>query len=108
MHAPRQEDGMSATDSVSSTSGVYERLWRTAGIQFAGLFVAAYAFYGYQPGIGATPDELTAFYGAFRVQTPVAALLGGMAILNLMWFAAAIRNTLADAGRDGWGAAVTA
>lgn len=99
---------MSAISSVSRTSGLYERLWRTAGLQFAGLFVVAYAFYGYQPGIGATPDELIAFYGAFRAQTPVAALLGGMAILNLMWFAAAIRNTLADAGRDGWGTAVTA
>src|SRR2546422_11338172 len=28
--------------------------------------------------------------------------------LNLMWFAAALRNTLADAGKDGWGAAATA
>jgi hypothetical protein len=32
----------------------------------------------------------------------------GLAILNLMWFAAAIRTTLADAGQDGWGAAATA
>ena len=31
-----------------------------------------------------------------------------MAILNLLWFVAALRTTLADAGRDGWGAAVTA
>ena len=99
---------MSATNSVLSTSGLYERLWRTAGIQFAGLFVVAYALYGYQPGIGATADELTAFYGAFRAQTLVAAVLAGMAILSLMWFAAAIRNTLADAGRDGWGMAITA
>src|SRR2546422_5310997 len=28
--------------------------------------------------------------------------------LNLMWFAAALRNTLADTGKDGWGAAATA
>ena len=27
---------------------------------------------------------------------------------NLMWFATAIRTTLADAGQDGWGAAATA
>ena len=32
----------------------------------------------------------------------------GLAVLNLMWFAAAIRTTLADAGQDGWGAAATA
>src|SRR6185295_18913036 len=31
-----------------------------------------------------------------------------MAALNLLWFAAAIRTTLADAGQDGWGAAATA
>jgi hypothetical protein len=28
-------------------------------------------------------------------------------VLNLMWFAAALRTTLADAGEDGWGAAAT-
>ena len=31
-----------------------------------------------------------------------------MAILNLLWFAAAITATLADAGRGGWGASATA
>jgi hypothetical protein len=38
----------------------------------------------------------------------IAAVLGGLAMLNLMWFAAALRATLADAGQDGWGAAATA
>jgi len=32
----------------------------------------------------------------------------GLAVLNLMWFAGALRNTLTDAGQDGWGAAATA
>jgi hypothetical protein len=32
----------------------------------------------------------------------------GLNVLNLMWFAAALRTTLADAGQDGWGAAATA
>jgi hypothetical protein len=31
-----------------------------------------------------------------------------LAIFNLMWFAAALRTTLADAGQDGGGAAATA
>ena len=35
-------------------------------------------------------------------------MFSGLAILNLMWFAAALRATLADAGQDGWGAAATA
>jgi hypothetical protein len=66
----------------------WEHLWRTAGVQSVGLFVTAYFVYGYQP--------------------VVSAIFSGMAILNLMWFAAAIRATLADAGQDGWGAAATA
>src|SRR5258706_3968458 len=38
----------------------------------------------------------------------IAAVLYGLAVLNLMWFAGALRTTLADAGQDGWGAAATA
>jgi hypothetical protein len=97
-----------STPSVYRTSGYWERLWRTAGIQFVVLFIIAYVTYGYQPGVGASPDELAAFYDGNRARILIAAVLSGMAILNLMWFAAAIRNTLADAGQDGWGAAATA
>ena len=32
----------------------------------------------------------------------------GLAVLNLMSFAGALKNTLTDAGQDGWGAAATA
>jgi hypothetical protein len=35
-------------------------------------------------------------------------VLSGVAVLNLLWFAAALTTTLADAGQDGWGAAATA
>jgi hypothetical protein len=35
-------------------------------------------------------------------------VLAGLNVLNLMWFAAALRTSLADAGQDGWGAAATA
>jgi hypothetical protein len=38
----------------------------------------------------------------------IAAVFYGLAVLNLMWFAAALKTTLADAGQDGWGAAATA
>src|SRR5215472_16326960 len=31
-----------------------------------------------------------------------------MGVLNLLWFVAALRTTLADEGQDGWGAAATA
>jgi hypothetical protein len=38
----------------------------------------------------------------------IAAVLAALNVLNLLWFAAAIRTTLASAGQDGWGAAATA
>jgi hypothetical protein len=82
--------GRQVAQSTASTYGreFWEHLWRTAGLQSAGLFVVAYVVNGYQPLI--------------------AAIFSGLAILNLMWFAAAIRATLADVEQDGWGAAATA
>jgi hypothetical protein len=102
-HSPsaQKERVMSASTTVvptaqplaAATTNAYgrdfwEHLWRTAGLQSVGCFVGAYLLYGYQPEI--------------------AAIFAGMAILNLMWFAAAIRTTLIDAGQDGWGAGATA
>lgn len=86
----------------------WERLWRSAGIQFLGTFIVGYFVYGAQPHVGASADALTAFYVGGRTRILIAAVFGGLTILNLMWFAAAIRTTLADAGEDGWGSAVTA
>ena len=99
---------MAYTTSAYTTSAFWERLWRTSGIQFVGLFIVAYAIYGYQPQIGASTDALVAFYGGERTRILIAAVFSGLAILNLMWFAAALRTTLANAGQDGWGAAATA
>jgi hypothetical protein len=89
-------------------SAFWERLWRTAGIQFASLFIIASIFYGSQPQVGASADVLVAFYDGDRTRILTAAVFEGLAVLNLMWFAAAIRTSLADAGQDGWGAAATA
>jgi len=105
---------MSASNAVSSSTSVYtttafwERLWRTAGIQFVALFIVAYVIYGSQPQIGASADALTAFYDSNRTRILIAAIFAGMAVLNLMWFAAAVRATLTDTGQDGWGTAATA
>jgi len=99
---------MSSSTSVYTTSAFWERLWRSSGIQAVGLFIAAYVIYGTQPQIGAPADALVAFYDGNRTRILIAAVLSGLAILNLMWFAAALRTTLADAGKDGWGAAATA
>jgi hypothetical protein len=105
---------MSATSTAATTASVYtspafwERLWRTGGIQSLGCFVIGYIIYGHQPQVGDSSDVLAAFYNGGRTQILIAAIFYGFAILNLMWFAAALRTTLADAGQDGWGAAATA
>jgi hypothetical protein len=93
---------------AATTPQFWERLWGTAGVQSVGLFVIAYFVYGDQPHVGASAEALAAFYQGDRLRILTAAVLGGFAILNLMWFAAALRATLAEAGQDGWGAAATA
>jgi hypothetical protein len=97
-----------STPSGYTTPAFWERLWRTSGIQFVVLFIIAYLIYGYQPQVGAPADALIAFYDGHRTRILIAAFLSGLNLLNLLWFTAALRTTLADAGRDGWGAAATA
>lgn len=97
-----------SSSGVTRTSVFWDGLWRTAGVQSVALFVVAYVIYGNQPHVGASADTLVALYNADRTRILIAAVLAGLAVLNLMWFAAAIRTTLADAGQDGWGAAATA
>jgi hypothetical protein len=106
-----EEIHMSASNlptSAYTTPQFWERLWRSSGIQSVGLFIIAYVIYRYQPQVGAPADALVAFYDGDRTRILIAAVFSGLAILNLMWFAAALRTTLADAGQDGWGAAATA
>jgi len=100
--------GINSSTNVYTTSAFWERLWRSAGIQSLGLFIVAYVVYGWQPHLGASADALTAFYGGERTRILIAAMLTGPAILNLMWFTAAIRTRLAEAGQEGWGGAATA
>jgi hypothetical protein len=99
---------MTSSTNAHTTPAFWERLWRTAGIQSVGLFIIGYVIYGYQPHIGASTDALAAFYDGNRTHILIAAVFFGLSILNLLWFAAALRTTLADAGQDGWGAAATA
>jgi hypothetical protein len=97
------------TSSSSATTSVFwERLWRTSGVQFVGFFIIAWIIYGSQPQAGAPADALAAFYVGARARILIAAIFSGLNLLNLLWFAAALRTALADAGQDGWGAAATA
>jgi hypothetical protein len=97
-----------ATTSSTSTRGFWERLWRMSGINFVAFAIIAYVLYGSSPQVGASADTLVAFYDGHRTRILIAAVVSGLAVLNLLWFAAALRTTLADAGLDGWGAAATA
>ncbi len=94
--------------SATRTSAFWERLWRLSGINALVFFVIAYFIYGDQPHVGAGAEVIAAFYNGDRLRILIAAVFSGMAVLNLMWFAAALRAALADAGQDGWGAAATA
>ena len=99
---------MASSTSVYNAPAFWERLWRTSGIQFVVLFIIAYIIYGYQPQVGAPANALVAFYDGHRTRILIAVFFFGLNLLNLLWFAAALRATLAEAGQDGWGAAATA
>ena len=77
--------GTISSASIYTSPAFWERLWRTAGIQ-----------------------SFLCFYDGDRMRILIAAVFYGLAVLNLMWFAGALRTTLADAAQDGWGAAATA
>jgi len=100
--------GTTSAASVYTTPAFWERLWRAAGMQSLGLFIIGYVIYGHQPQVGASADALAAFYDGDRMRILIAAVFYGLAVLNLLWFAGALRTILADAGQDGWGAAATA
>jgi hypothetical protein len=100
--------GSTSSASVYTAPAFWERLWRTAGIQSVLCFMIAYIAHGHQPQVGASADTLAAFYVGDRMRILIAVVFYGLAVLNLMWFAGALRTTLADAGQDGWGAAATA
>jgi hypothetical protein len=99
--------GAISSTNPYNTSGFWERLWRTSGVHAVVFFLIAYVVFAYQPGAAAPADALAAFYGAHHARILIAAVISALAALNLMWFAAALRTTLADAGRDGWGGAAT-
>jgi hypothetical protein len=86
----------------------WQRLWCSAGIQFVVLFVIASIVYGDQPKVGESADSLVSFYDGDSTRILIATFIFGLALLNLLWFGAALRSALHDAGQGGWGAAATA
>src|SRR5262245_53749815 len=104
---------MSATTTVMASGAAtsrafWERLWRMAGFNAVLFLVIAFFIDGSQPGVGASPEALVAFYHGHGTRVLISTVFSCQAVLYLMWFAAALRTTLVEAGEDGWGAAVTA
>jgi hypothetical protein len=102
----------SATAVATSASATpnhlrFERVWRLGGVLSVAVTVIAFALAGAQPGILASREALNAYYIGNEFLVLVAVALSGVGIVGLLWFAAAIRAVLVEAGQDGWGAAVT-
>jgi hypothetical protein len=86
----------------------WERNWRGSGIGFVLFFIVAYVIYGSQPKVGASTGTLVSFYDGDRTRILIAAVILGIGVLNLLWFAAALSNELRAAGQGTWAAAATA
>jgi len=99
---------MTAREQQPIAPMTFERVWRGSGIAFVVTFLVAYAVHGNDPGIGASPTTLDAFYDGDRTRILVGSALLGLALLNLLWFGAALSSTLRDAGQGIWAAAATA
>jgi hypothetical protein len=85
----------------------WERNWRGSGIGAVLFFIVASVTYGGQPKVDASPEQLVSFYDGDRTRIFIASIILGFAILNLLWFGAALTSVLRDAGKAGWGTAAT-
>ena len=99
---------ISASTSVAASQAFWDRLWRSAGIQFVIFFVITCVIYGHLPGVRASPDALDGFYNGDRTRILIATVIFCFAFLELLWFGAALSSVLRDAGKGGWAAAATA
>jgi hypothetical protein len=87
VESPGHPTGFSLTN-VNTVN--WERLWRMSGINFVVFFIVACLIYGNQPKLGASADKLVSFCDGDRTPIPIATVIFGVGVLNLLWFAAAI------------------
>ena len=85
----------------------WERWARATGIGFVVLTVSAFIVGGEAPTVTDSTEDLISYYGD-RGQVLVSSLLFGIALLFLLWFAAAIGNLLRESGEGRLGATVVA
>jgi hypothetical protein len=86
----------------------WEQNWQAKGIGFAVFFIIAYVIYGSQPKVGASAATLVSFYDDHRTRILIAAVILGLAVLCLLWFAAALSSMLRETGQGTWATAATA
>ena len=82
IHSFGRPEATSST-SVYTTPGFWERLWRMSGISFLLFSVIAYIIYPHSQA-GASPEALVALYSGDHLRFLIAAVVSGMAILNLV------------------------
>ena len=86
----------------------WERWARAAGVGFVVLTVIAFIVAGESPKVTDPTADVISYYDGDRGQVLVSALLFGLAVLLLLWFAAAIANQLRQSGEGRVGATVIA
>ena len=77
----------------------WERWARGAGAGFVVLTVAAFIVGGDAPRVGDSTDDLISYYDGDRGKVLVSGLLFAFGLALLLWFAAAIANTLREVRR---------
>ena len=87
MHGPGNEPAGGAAGRV----GQVRVLDRAAVERLRAAWVEG-ATRGHRPQVGASADALAAFYAGDRTRILIATVISGVNILNLMWFAAALRT----------------
>src|SRR5262245_22156749 len=92
-----------AAPSTANPIAFWERAWRKNGLQFVVLSFVTLLITGVVPGINASADALFGFYGGNSMGVILGGALAGGNLLAILWFAASIRTTLAQHGKDGWG-----
>ena len=86
----------------------WERWARAAGLGFALLAAIAFAVAGEQPKVSDPASDVVSYYDGDRDKVLAASFLFVLALVLLLWFAAAIANLLRERGEGRVGATVIA
>lgn len=73
---------MAGSTSATAQRAMWDRSWRTAGIQWVVFSIILVFIYGSVPQIGASSDTIASFYGDHRTRLLIASTLAGLNLLN--------------------------